>query len=191
MELFKLLVGFKKVMRRVGLMSPADKEELEAEMKLRIAAYRRLGMKIGEGCYIAAVNFGQGGKDPIVVGNDCVLTNCTILGHDASPAAFIRELRGKGGLLDRISLFRSTEIKDNCFIGFNATILCGVTVGPRSIVGAGAVVTRDVPPGMVVAGNPAEVISTVEAFIEKHLLQMSAHPEWYPGLTMKKPTSFG
>jgi acetyltransferase-like isoleucine patch superfamily enzyme len=48
-----------------------------------------------------------------------------------------------------------TVVKRGASIGSNATILCGITIGERAIVGAGAVVTRDVPAGAVVAGNPA------------------------------------
>jgi len=51
-----------------------------------------------------------------------------------------------------------TTIKKGACIGTNATILCGVTVGEGAVVGAGSVVTRDVEPGTVVAGNPARVI---------------------------------
>jgi maltose O-acetyltransferase len=49
-------------------------------------------------------------------------------------------------------------IEDDVWIGANAIILKGVTIGARSIVGAGAVVSRDVPPDCVVAGNPARVV---------------------------------
>jgi acetyltransferase-like isoleucine patch superfamily enzyme len=55
-----------------------------------------------------------------------------------------------------------TLIKHRASIGSNATILCGITVGENAIVGAGSVVTRDVPPGAVVAGNPARVIKKTE-----------------------------
>jgi acetyltransferase-like isoleucine patch superfamily enzyme len=48
-----------------------------------------------------------------------------------------------------------TRVKKGASIGTGATILCGVTIGERAIVGAGSVVTRDVPAGAVVAGNPA------------------------------------
>ena len=56
-----------------------------------------------------------------------------------------------------------TLIKRGASIGSNATILCGVTVGENAIVGAGSVVTRDVPPGAVVAGSPARIIRTIES----------------------------
>jgi len=52
-----------------------------------------------------------------------------------------------------------TIVKQGASIGSNATILCGLTIGEGSIVGAGSVVTHDVPPGTVVAGNPARILS--------------------------------
>ncbi len=51
-----------------------------------------------------------------------------------------------------------TFVKNGASIGSSATILCGVTIGENAIVGAGAVVTKDVPPNTVVAGVPAKVI---------------------------------
>ncbi|NOS70743.1 MAG: N-acetyltransferase [Verrucomicrobia bacterium] len=52
----------------------------------------------------------------------------------------------------------STLVKRGASIGSGATILCGVTIGERAIIGAGSVVTKDVPPGGVVAGNPAKLL---------------------------------
>ena len=54
-----------------------------------------------------------------------------------------------------------TLVKKGASIGSGATILCGVTIGEHAIVGAGSVVTRDVPPGTIVAGNPARVIRRI------------------------------
>jgi UDP-2-acetamido-3-amino-2,3-dideoxy-glucuronate N-acetyltransferase len=55
-----------------------------------------------------------------------------------------------------------TLIEKGASIGSNATILCGVTIGEHAIVGAGSVVTRDVPAGAVVAGNPARIVRILE-----------------------------
>jgi len=56
-----------------------------------------------------------------------------------------------------------TLVKRGASIGSGATILCGVTIGERAIVGAGSVVTKDVPEGAVVAGNPARVLRRSES----------------------------
>jgi len=55
-------------------------------------------------------------------------------------------------------LYLHTRVGKNCFIGGESIILPGVTIGDGSVVGAGSVVTKDVPPACVVAGNPAKVI---------------------------------
>jgi acetyltransferase-like isoleucine patch superfamily enzyme len=55
----------------------------------------------------------------------------------------------------------STIVRKGASIGSNATILCGVTIRQYAIVGAGSVVTKDVPPKTIVAGNPAKRIRTV------------------------------
>lgn len=55
-----------------------------------------------------------------------------------------------------------TIIKRGASIGSNATILCGVTIGEDALIGAGSVVTHDVPAGAVVAGNPARIIQIHE-----------------------------
>ena len=51
-----------------------------------------------------------------------------------------------------------TRIGKRCFIGADALVLCGVSIGDNVIVGAGSVVSRDVPPNTIVAGNPARII---------------------------------
>ncbi len=55
-----------------------------------------------------------------------------------------------------------TVVKRGASIGTSSTILCGVTIGEHAVVGAGSVVTRDVPPNTVVAGNPARILRKVE-----------------------------
>jgi acetyltransferase-like isoleucine patch superfamily enzyme len=57
-------------------------------------------------------------------------------------------------------LYADTRIGERCFIGAHSIVLPGVTIGDGSIVGAGSVVTTDVPPATIVAGNPARVVRT-------------------------------
>lgn len=58
---------------------------------------------------------------------------------------------------------RGAHIKRGAKIGANATLLPGIVIGENALIGAGAVVTRDVPPNAVVAGNPARIINTLDA----------------------------
>ena len=62
----------------------------------------------------------------------------------------------------RILLCKPVVIRKNAWIGAGATILPGVTIGENAIVGAAAVVTKDVPPNAVVVGNPARVLKIVD-----------------------------
>jgi len=82
--------------------------------------------------------------------------NSIILAHDASLFTHTGKYR-----------VEKTIIGDNVFLGANAVILPGINVGNNSIIGAGAVVTKDVPENVVVAGNPARIISTVNEYVEK------------------------
>jgi len=54
-----------------------------------------------------------------------------------------------------------TVVKKGASIGSNATILCGITIGENSLIGAGSVVTKNVPANTVVAGNPAKIIKNI------------------------------
>ena len=78
--------------------------------------------------------------------------------------------------------FGRIVVGSRVFIGANAIILAGVTIGDRSIVGAGAVVTKDVPPGMVVAGVPARVVNSVEDYERRTLRDFPALEAPPPGV---------
>lgn len=137
--------------------------------------WRRSGVPIGEGTHIFRdVVLGRGGKDPITIGRNCVLTGCVILGHDASTNAFLGLKPGER------SPIMPVVIEDDRFIGYRAIVLMGVRIGRGSIVGAGAVVTKDVPAGSVVAGNPAKVICTVEELVRRRIQLAREHPEFFP-----------
>jgi acetyltransferase-like isoleucine patch superfamily enzyme len=92
--------------------------------------------------------------ESVRIGADCMIGPfCYITDHDHSrdPAG-----RPAGGPL----VSKPVVLEPRCWIGAHATILKGVVVGAGAIVGAGSVVTKNVPPGAVVAGNPARSIAT-------------------------------
>lgn len=60
------------------------------------------------------------------------------------------------------------EVGDYCYIGTNSLIMPGVKIGNGSMVAAGSVVTKSVPPNMVVGGNPARILCTVDEYIERN-----------------------
>lgn len=104
---------------------------------------------IGNGCTLSC------GRR-ITIGNHCLISTMVRLhdndGHPLDPARRLRnEPIGDAEVAEVI-------IEDNVWIGAEAKIMKGVRVGRDAVVGAGAVVTSDVPPGTVVAGNPARVV---------------------------------
>jgi acetyltransferase-like isoleucine patch superfamily enzyme len=92
----------------------------------------------------------------IRIGKHCLLAgDVRIADYDGHPIDAQRRRAGEPAPAEAI---RPVVIGDDVWIGNEARILKGVTIGDRSIVGTGAVVTRDVPPDVVVAGNPARVV---------------------------------
>lgn len=117
-------------------------------------------VEIGKRCKIEAFAFLCEGvilEDEVLLGPHVCFTN------DKIPRASNTD--GSMKTADNWEVTK-TLVKKRAGIGANATILCGVTIGENSIVGAGAVVTKDVPPNSIVAGNPAKVIGKVKDLIK-------------------------
>lgn len=87
--------------------------------------------------------------------NICVAANVTFLTHDVMHTLFQTMDEDSASYQEKIGCI---EIFDNVFIGSNSTILSNIKIGPNAIVAAGAVVTKDVPPGSIVGGCPAKII---------------------------------
>lgn len=119
-----------------------------------------------------SINLDVAVPDPayVRIGDNCSLSSCTLLGHDGV-IAVLNNVYGK-----RLDAVGKIDIKDNCFIGFGAIVMPGVTIGPNSVVAAGAVVTKDVLPGTVVAGVPAKWICSTDTLVERIEGRCSHYP---------------
>lgn len=143
--------------------------------------WKKLGVNIGEGTYIYRnVVLSTGENERITIGKNCVLTGCTILAHDASTNRLLGLQYGEP------SISKPVIIEDECFIGYGAIILMGVTIGKGSIVGAGAIVTQNVPPNSVVAGNPAKIIMSTFELVERRRMEIALDPSILPRNPIKK-----
>ncbi len=115
------------------------------------------GAKIGDRCKISSHTFiceGVTIEEEVFIGHGVTFIN------DRFPRATNAE-----GLLQTEADWKcvKTLVKKGASIGSGSTLLCGVTIGERAIVGAGSVVTKDVPDGAVVAGNPARLLRAAPA----------------------------
>ena len=125
------------------------------ECKIATFVEIQRGVTLGRRVKVEAFAFIPTGvtiEDGAFIGPHVTFTN------DRYPAAVdsAGELLGAGGSGDWEVV--STVVEAGASIGANATIICGVRIGAGALVGAGSVVTRDVPPGMLVVGNPARVV---------------------------------
>lgn len=115
------------------------------------------GARVGRNCKISSHSFiceGVEIEDGVFIGHGVMFTN------DTYPSAL-----NPNGTLQTTDDWRMipTRVRSGASIGSNATLLCGITIGCNALVGAGAVVTHDVPDHQIVAGVPARIIGDVRA----------------------------
>ncbi len=113
------------------------------------------GAKIGKNCKIEAFAFIPTG---VLLEDEVFVGPCVCFTNDKYPRATT-----KGGNLKAAEDWEVTKttVKKRASIGANATIVCGVTIGENSIIGAGSVVTKNIPADSIAVGNPARVIGNL------------------------------
>ena len=126
--------------------------EIGDEVKIGAFVEIQKGVKVGNRCKISSHSFlceGVTLEDEVMVGHNVTFIN------DLYPRAtnFQGQLQ-----TEKDWTCKPTLVKKGASIGSGATLLCGITVGENAIVGAGSVVTKDVPANAIVAGNPARII---------------------------------
>ena len=129
--------------------------EIGDDVKIGTFVEIQKGVKIGNRCKISSHTFiceGVTLEDEVFVGHNVTFTN------DRYPRA-----SNENGKLQTEADWACirTLVKRGASIGSGATLLCGITIGENAMIGAGGVVTRDVPPDTVVAGNPARVVKSL------------------------------
>lgn len=143
-------------------------------LKTKKKTLKRMGVKIGENTiiYTSMFNFDTFFPSLIEIGSNCIICKRTLLvTHDYSknfPTEGLTTMT-KGKVV----------IGDNTFIGMGCIILPGVEIGKNVIVGAGSVVTKSVPDNSVVGGNPAQVICSLQEYMEKESKREEAYDDTY------------
>ena len=129
----------------------------------------RTGLRLGRNVFVGGGTVLDADFAHLIeIGDDSVISlGVMVLAHDASTRRHLGYSR-----------VAPVRIGRRVFVGARSIVLPGVTIGDDAIVGAGSVVTQDVAPGTVVAGNPARAITSTERYLERHRHQLGQRPRW-------------
>lgn len=136
---------------------------------------RMIGVKLGENCLVYRSMEWPSEPYLVTVGNNVQLTRGVAI-HTHGGGHTVRRV------VSDFDAFGKVVIKDWAYIGAHAQIMPGVTIGEGAMVAAGSVVTKSVPDGFVVGGNPAKLLCSVEEYLERNI-KYNAHTK---GLSEKE-----
>jgi acetyltransferase-like isoleucine patch superfamily enzyme len=137
----------------------------------KIAYLRRLGVRIGRGTTVIA-RVRDFGTEPWLIelgSRVSIAAGVLFITHDGATRVF-RDRIPEGSIYG--NRFAPIRVLDNCIVGARSILMPGVTLGPDSVVGAGSIVTRDVPPRSVAAGVPAKVLCSLDEYVERYRREM-------------------
>jgi acetyltransferase-like isoleucine patch superfamily enzyme len=124
---------------------------------------RSIGVRLGHNVNFYGMKPGMFSTEPwlITIGNNVYITNgCLFITHDGGTLILRKEVPD-------LELTAPITVGNDVYIGLNTTIMPGVSIGNRVIIGAGSIVTKDIPDNSVAAGIPARVIKTVDDYLEQ------------------------
>ena len=142
--------------------------------KERFEILKKLFAEVGENCYIESPYFANWGGHHVHLGSNVYanaglklvddthiyIGDCTMLGPNVVIATaghpIDPELRGRG-----LQYNLPVRIGRNCWLGVGVIVMPGVTIGDNTVIGAGSIVTKDIPSGVVAVGNPCRVLREV------------------------------
>jgi UDP-2-acetamido-3-amino-2,3-dideoxy-glucuronate N-acetyltransferase len=164
--------------------------KIGARTKIWHFSHLMKGAQIGERCVIGKNVNVDGG---VIIGNNVKIQNNvsvytgTVVEDDVflGPSCVLTNVSNPRSQVNRHSLYETTLLKRGCTIGANSTIVCGVTIGRYAFVGAGAVVTKDVPDFALMVGNPAHQVG----WMSRHGHRLDA-PD-FDGIMRCPETGFG
>ena len=124
---------------------------------------RSVGVRVGADCRLLGLQSGTFGSEPYLVkiGNHVTITSgVKFITHDGGVWVFREKARD-------IDVIAPIVIGNNVFVGIDTILMPGVTIGDDCVIGAGSVVSRDIPSGSVAVGAPARPIKTIDQYWEK------------------------
>jgi acetyltransferase-like isoleucine patch superfamily enzyme len=150
------------MVRRLLRLLSHTRREIHAKLD-PLGYARSIGVKFGQNVHFYGMPSGMFGTEPwlITIGNNVHITaGCAFVTHDGGTLILRKEVPD-------LEWTAPITVGNDVYLGIRTLVMPGVKIGNRVIIGAGSVVTRDIPDNSVAVGVPAKVIKTVDAYLDQ------------------------